>query len=223
MSNKMDALETILSRCEGIHVERKEHENRISSQKYSYTFHKTGDIKLPDDVFIEIDATATKGTIARVVAIEAETRSERYPDTESYVNDKTLVTYGVSLTYEVEGRKQQGRIKSQYVKVLTGTPDTKYVRDVTKHEKVVVRNPVNKYKQEMKKGDWVIGVKRGNSLGIGRITRWTNSNVWAVTGDDLTDKSKEFIFASILETFTMPDDKHVQSLTMAVLKGWHGE
>jgi len=99
---------------------------------------------------------------------------------------------------------------------------TKYVRDVNTHEKVVVKNPVNKFKQEMQKGDWVIGVKPGKYLGIGRITRWTNHNVWAVTGDDLTDKSKEFKFDSITETFTMPDDAHVKLLTMAVLKGWRG-
>ncbi len=135
---------------------------------------------------------------------------------------KCLRTYRCTLIYEVEGRKQRGRIKDEYVKIVEGQPKTKYVRDVTTHKKVVIKNPVNKFKQEMKRGDWVIGVKRNHSLDIGRITRWTNANVWGVTGDDLNDKSKEFQFASISETFTMPDDKHVQLLTMAVLKGWKG-
>ena len=69
-------------------------------------------------------------------------------------------------------------------------------------------------------GDWVIGVKPGKRLGIGRITRWTNHNVWAVSGEDLN--GREFRFDSITETFTMPDDEHVKLLTMAVLRGWTG-
>ena len=62
----------------------------------------------------------------------------------------------------------------------------------------------------------------GKRLGIGRISRWTNHNVWAIRGDNMSDKSKEFKFDSIEETFTMPDDEHVPLLTMAVLKGWDG-
>ena len=77
---------------------------------------------------------------------------------------------------------------------------------------------------EMKKGDWVIGVTPGKGLGIGRITRWTNHNVWAVKpGDELNDKSREFKFDSIDQTFTMPDSDQVQQLlTVAILKGYTG-
>ena len=219
----MSDIENILSNCAGVEVEKTKNTSYGGwSQEYNYKFHKVGDIKVHDNVFIEIIKTAAKGTIAKVVGLEVDTYSERYPTLEAYATDNSIVTYGCTLIYEVEGRKQKGRIKSQYVKVLVGQHETKYVRTVNKHEKVVVKNPVNKYKQEMQRGDWVIGSKRGNSLGIGRITRWTNHNVWAVTGNDLDDKSKEFQFASITETFTMPDDKHVQMLTMAVLKGWSG-
>jgi len=220
----MSPIETILLRCAGVKAKTTESTDFRGQPQYSTELYKTGDIELPSSgIFIEITATATKGTIARVVAVNTETYGERYPDIESYAGSKEIVTYGITLIYEVEGRKQQGRIKDQYVKVLSGQHETKYVRNVKKHKKVVIKNPVNKYKQEMQRGDWVIGAKKGNVLGIGRITRWTNNNVWAVTGNDLDDKRKEFIFASIKETFTRPDDKHVQSLTMAVLKGWHGE
>jgi len=215
------AIEDILKRCAGVSVDQKENTGYNARSKFLYKFYKVGDIELPaDGVFIEIVATATKGTIAKVVSIDVETYGERYPDIDSYAGSKEIVTYGITLIYEVEGRKQQGRIKEQYAKVLTGEHETKYVRDVKKHKKVVVKNPVNKYKQEMQKGDWVIGVKPGKRLGIGRITRWTNHNVWAVAGEDLN--GREFRFDSIIETFTMPDDEHVKLLTMAVLKGWTG-
>lgn len=221
MREQLSIIETILLQCTGIDVEKTENTNAYAHYDYDYKFYKVGDIVLPnDDIFIEIIATATKGTIAKVAGIKVDTYSERYPDLDSYANDNRIVTYGCKLLYEVEGRKQQGRIGQQYAKILPGQQQTKYVRDVKKHEKEVVKNPVNKYKQEMKVGDWVIGVRPGKRLGIGRITRWTNHNVWAVAGEDLT--GREFKFNSIYETFTMPDDEHVKLLTMAVLKGWAG-
>lgn len=218
------ALEDILKRCGGVRVETKPSTNRYTAAKYEYKFYKTGDIEMPPEgIYIEILKTATKGTIARIVDVdELETYSERYPNHDKYKDSNQIVPWCGKFTYEVDGRKQTGRIQPHHVKVLAGVHTTKYVRNVKKHKKVVVKNPVNKFKQEMQRGDWVIGVARGQRLGIGRITRWTNSNVWAVTGNDLDDKSKEFIFASMAETFTMPDDKHVQLLTMAVLKGWSG-
>ena len=217
----MDTLESILRKCDGVKVVTTESNDWRGQPQYDTKLYKTGDIVLPEvGIFIEIIATATKGTIAKIVEIDAETYGERYPDIDSYKGSTEIVSYNNTIIFEVEGRKQQGRIKEQYIKVLPGVQETKYVRDVTKHKKVVVKNPVNKYKQEMKKGDWVIGVKPGKAIGIGRITRWTNHNVWAVAGEDLN--GREFRFDSIQETFTMPDDEHVKLLTMAVLKGWTG-
>ena len=195
------------------------------NSRYVEKFYKTGDIELPeDDILIEILLTATKGTIAKVVGIEGlQTKADRFPNSDKYKNSKEIVTWDSTLIYKVEGRKQTGRIKDHYVSVLSGQYETKYVRDVKKHKKVKIKNPVNKFKQEMKRGDWVIGVRQGRkALGIGRITRWTNNNVWGVTGDDLDDKRKEFMFASIKETFTMTNDA-VPLVTLAILKGWHGE
>ena len=219
----MNTLETILSACTGVSV-RKKTTDTWQGTTTNLEFYKTGEIKLPPvDIFIEITATATKGTIARVVDLNVETYGEAYSSYAGKPNENRLLSYDATLIFEVDGRKQQGRIKSTRAKILVGQPQTKYVRDVKTHEKVEIKNPVNKYLQEMKKGDWVIGTMAGKCLGIGRITRWTNHNVWAVRGDDLTDKNKEFKFDSIRETFTMPDDKHVQLLTLAVLKGWHGQ
>jgi hypothetical protein len=222
----MGVSEEILHSCSGVDKKLSTTSSRtVDGKKVDvYDFFKTGEIKINGDFYIEITATATKGTIAKVVGIEVETYHDRYSSmNDHYIGNNEIVTYDATLIYEVEGRKQLGRIKDGYTKLLVGPQETKYVRNVKQHEKVEVKNPVNKFKQEMQRGDWVVGVKQhGKGLGIGRITRWTNHNVWAVTGDDLDDKSKEFMFAGIKETFTMPDDKHVQLLTMAVLKGWDG-
>jgi len=212
------SLSTILKSCGGVEVKTKESKDYRGRTQYSDRFIKVGDIVVPADTFIEITATATKGTIARVIDIEVDT----YTEDTKYCQANQIITYGATFIYEVDGRKQKGRIKSQYAKALVGKHQTEYLRNVDTHEKVEVKNPVNKYKQELQKGDWVIGVMPGKILGIGRITRWTNHNVWGIRGDDLGDKSKEFKFDSIMETFTMPNDEHVQLLTFAALKGWKG-
>lgn len=173
------------------------------------------------DIFIEITQTATKGTIGRLVDFEVEVYGERYPEYTNQPANKIL-SYDGTLIYEVDGRKQRGRINESYAKILVGHHQTQYVRNVKKRVQEDIKNPVNKYKQELQKGDWVVGVMPGKRLGIGRITRWTKHNVWATQSDDLDDKSQEFKFDSISETFTMPNDEHVQLLTFAVLAGWNG-
>ena len=222
--SEISTIDQILLKCSGLKPVATQHEASTWSVAYtSYEFIKVGDIELPEDpIYIEITSTATKGTIARVVDLELETYEERYPDTNSKSPNK-VVSYCTTLIYEVDGRKQKGRIDNGYTKLLVGPQETKYVRNVKKHKKVVVKNPVNKFKQELQRGDWVIGVRKGSrTLGVGRITRWTNHSVWGVTGDDLDDKKKEFQFHDIAETITIPPDEASQLLTMAVLKGWNG-
>jgi len=212
------SLSTILKSCSGVEARTRETTDWQGKKGFVDTLIKVGDIVVPEDTFIEITSTATKGTIARVVDIEVDT----YDDETKYHKANQIITYGGTFIYKVDGRKQKGRINASYTKALVGQHQTEYIRNTETHEKVEVTNPVNKYMQELQKGDWVIGVMPGKRLGIGRITRWTNHNVWAITGDDLTDKSKEFKFDSITETFTMPNDEHVQLLTFAALKGWKG-
>lgn len=219
----MDQFGIILESCSGVKSVTTTSDDWRGRPITTTEYYKVGEVKLPaGNIFIEITATATKGTIARVVDFELETYGERYDHYAGKPDQNKIITYDTTVIFEVDGRKQKGRIKSSYIKTLLGQHQTKYVRDVKTHEKEEVKNPVNKYKQEMKLGDWVIGTLPGKRLGIGRITRWTNHNVWAVRGDDINDKSKEFKFDSISETFTMPDDKHVPLLTLAVLKGWEG-
>jgi len=220
--SKLNTIQTILSKCEGVETKRVESKNFRSETIYNYVFLKVGEVVFPTDIYIEIIGTATKGTIARVVSFEIETYDERFTHSHKNAPNK-IVDYNNTIIWEVDGRKQKGRINSSHVKLLNGEQVTKYVRDVQTHDKVEIKNPVNKYKQELKKGDWVIGVKPGKGLGIGRITRWTNHTVWAVKpGNELTDKSAEFKFDSIDQTFTIPPDDIEQSLTMAILKGYTG-
>lgn len=220
----MGGLTTILKSCEGVRYTSEEKKRSWGGQTYiEEKFFKTGDIKVPDELYIKITQTATRGTIAKVVDIEVQTYGER---NSSNPGDQ-IVSYDATLIYESktsDGKKKKGRINSSYIDVLVGTHPLSYVRNITKHaDKPPVKNPVNKYKQELQRGDFVIGVKPGKTLGIGRITRWTNHNVWAVSGDDLDDKSAEFKFDSISETFTFPDTESVEELlTFAILSGWNG-
>lgn len=220
MQTQLPIAVDLLKRCEGVRTECKKNQGLYGRHNESYKFFKEGDtIVPPKDFFVEVVATATKGTIGKV--IDVETECVRFGPAGSATQ---ISMYGIRLLLEVDGREKPVRIKVGYTKWLEGyTGVTKYVRNVKQHEKVEVKNPVNKYKQELQRGDWVIGVmKRGKGLGIGRITRWTNHNVWGVRGDDLDDKDKEFQFDSIRETFLMPNEDFVSELTMAVLKGWDG-
>jgi len=216
MITKLTPYQTILSACQNIRVDEVPFKDAFGQARARWKFFKIGDEpSVPvKDIFIEIIGTSTKGTIAKINSVEV--------DFNTYAGHNEIHSYYGKLTYKIDGRSQIGRIAMSHVKILEGSHTTKYVRNVTKHKKVIISNPVNKYKQEMKKGDWVIGVRPGGRLGIGRITRWTAHNVWGVRGDDLDDKAKEFKFDSISQTFTMPDDKHTQALTLAVLKGWNG-
>lgn len=217
-----DAKEELLKQCGGITWKTSATSWRSTNgrdREYVPEFYKVGEITVPDGVYIKINHTATKGTVGKLVGIEANTYGELYAGSKS---ENQIISYEITYLYECEGRKQTGRINSGYTTILPGIHQTEYVRNVNNKPKEIIKNPVNKFKQEMKEGDWVVGVKKDKTLGIGRITRWTKSNVWAVMGEDLTDKSKEFMFRSIQETFTMPNDEHVQLLTMAVLKGWDG-
>ncbi len=134
-------IEYILKQCDGVKVVRVEHEQSYCANTFTDTFIKTGDIVLPaNDIVVEILMTATKGTIGRVVGLEKlETYAERYPDSNNSDPNK-IATYDATLIYEVDGRKQKGRIKDHYTKVRGDNPETKYVRDVKKHKKVIIKN-----------------------------------------------------------------------------------
>jgi hypothetical protein len=208
----------LLKQCEGVTHTLKEYRNWKGQLDYHDKFYLNEDkeFKIPKGLYVEVTSTATKGTIGKLIDFEYELFSQKGGPAE-------ISTFEGTLIFEVEGRSKPGRISSSYADIIQGyTGETKWVRSVKKHKKKKVKNPVNKFKQELKKGDWVVGVKPGKKLAIGRITRWTNHNVWAVPHDNLDDTSREFRFDSIAQTFLMPNEDHVSELTMAVLKGWNG-
>lgn len=198
----MNTMQAILLECDGVEVIAPEWGQ--TRQK----FMRVGDIVPRGDIFVEIIGTATKGTIGRVVSVEVR----------DYQG--AIYSHQGTLTYEVEGRPKPGKIGSHHANVLKGPQQTKYVRVVKSHPKVKVKNPINKFKQELQVGDLIAGVSYGKSIKIGKVSRWTNSTIWAVTGDDISDKSKEFKLDNIQETFKLPNAEAVnQELTMSVLRG----
>lgn len=161
---------------------------------------------IPDNIYFEITATATDGTIGKLIAIENKS--------EDWAGAATLIL-------EIQDRKKPVRISSSYAsreRNIKSMEYTKFVREVNKHPKVEKLAPINKYKQELKKGDWIIGCDNRRSLIIGKVSRWTNHNVWALQGGE----GKERKLWSIPQTFLMPNDDHMKALTWAAMKGYKG-
>jgi hypothetical protein len=212
--------EDLLKLCSGVIVHQKVQTGTMRhgvDRKYIEIEPAPGPILPPDrEFFIEIRSTATKGTIGRLVGIDP-----MIFDTKDY---KKISTYSGSYVYEVDGRPSKGRIQIQNATILVNhTGKTKYIRAVKPPaEKPKIPAPVNKFKQELKVGDWIIGVQPGKVLGIGRVTRWTAHTIWATRCEDLKDKTSEIKFDTIKETFLLPNEDHLQLLTMATLKGWKG-
>jgi len=209
----------LLRRCDGVLEKKIEQKDYMHRVKYYHKFFLIGEKIVPngDDIYVEIKATATQGTIGRLIEVVPLT----------YGDENQISEYNAGFILEVDGRKQPVKIRQQHANIFVAYPghkiETVYERNVKTHEKVEIKNPVNKFKQELQAGDWVIGVAKGSKrLGVGRVTRWTNHNVWGVRGDNLDDKSKEFQFDSIKETFLIRSDEQLAELTMALLKGWDG-
>lgn len=182
---------------------------------YGRTRHDTSIIpptewKPKEDIYFEIDSTATKGTIGRLKDIELI----------SYGDDRYSQHYG-TLILEIDGRPRPSRINFSYAKELHGyTGATKYVRTVNKHGKKEVKDPVNKYKQPMKEGQWVAGLLTRKRFGVGTITRWTNHNVWInLNGIDGNERKLD----SIDECLVLDNSDEMQGvITWATLKGYDG-
>lgn len=217
MRNDLRDREKILYLCDGVNVKEKEN-------NYGYinrSFYKVGDIKVPTGIFIKVISTTTKGTIGRLVDIDVKTteRVDDNGDKIEYIN-----SYDITYIIEIDGRNKPSRINSYHADVLDGyTGPTLWVRNIKTHDKEKIPNPRNKFKQELKKGDWIIGVgtgyKANKPLRIGKVSRWTKSTVWAETID-----GEEFKLNSIRETFLLPlqDESLDDSLMMAIVKGWDG-
>lgn len=218
MNTNLKGREKLLYLCDGIkYVEGKEN-NYGHSNSY---FIKTGDIKVPNGYFVEVTSTATKGTIGRLIDIDYDTRMSRV---ENEGKVEVLSGYGITYIIEIDGRPKPSRINAWHSTLLEGyNGSTQWVRNVKKHSKADIPNPRNKFKQELKENDWIIGVGTGygtnKPLRIGKVSRWTKATVWAKTVD-----GEEFKLNSIRETFLLPlqDETLDDSLMMAIVKGWDG-
>jgi len=202
-----------LDMCGGIKYKLIKAKNKNQHDHRQYYI--DGKIEVPDNHYLKVNSTSTVGTIGKLVEFEP------------YIwgDDEHISSFQGTFLLKVEGRSKLVRITSGKANYLPGYNGiTKYVRNVKTHTKVEVKNPVNKFKQELNKEDWCVGVgKGGHQLKFGRITRWTNYNVWGVWGDDIKDKSKEFQFDSIQQTLLLPPDAHKQDLLVAMLKGYNGQ
>lgn len=207
------AAEKFLSKCGGIQVKTVDFRNKLF---------KVGELEMPKEpMYLKINATATKGTVGRIIGIHFRTFAQANAHYEGKPNERQVYEHDITFVYEIDGRPKPGSISDKHATVLDGVHQTAYVRSVNKQPKPEVKAPVNKFKQELKRGDWIFGISQDKRLIIGRVTRWTNHNVWCSTGD-VDDKSKEVLMYSIQETFLAPDDKHLSEITLAVLKGWKG-
>lgn len=217
----LDCIERSVDEIEIVYGKAPEHYgiSRFTSQQPKYFICESDNLTI-NDLYIEVTSTSTSGTIGRVIDMEFSKSARKDKDGNSI---DAINVYGTTLIYEVDGRSKPSRIGLLYVKILENHDGkTKWVRNV-KSRKTEIKNPINKFKQELKENDWIIGVGRGyksqKPLMIGRVSRWTNKNVWAKTID-----GQEFQLNSIKETFLLPaNDEHVEILTMAVVKGWDGK
>ena len=193
--------------CDGIKNEK------IASTYHSYNqLTKTKDnITIPTDkdYYIKIHMTATKGTIGRIIGLDADV----------YHNDR-ISDYSSSYIFEVDSRKKPGRIRCNCCYILDDEHDgsTKWVRNVNKHSKKEIKAPITKYKQELQVGDIVIGLQYGSNLCVGKVTRWSNHNVW-VNKYGLNQEVKLY---SNSEIFSLGQDADnvEEAMSFAILSGF---
>ena len=208
-----DSEDQLVAECGGIRRTSTRKTN-YSNQDYEYIqFFKTGDIVVPDNVYIRIDSTATKGTIGKLVNIEFG-----YCSAEGEVH-----THMMTYIIQVDGRKGTNRIVRYHATILenhNGT--TKFVRNVKKHNNEAIPVIINKYNQPLLEGEWVVGLGMGKSLYFGVIVRWSKSSVW-VNPTPSVKGSKNNCINRPHESFILPDGPdYEQMVTMMAMKGWTG-
>lgn len=177
-----------------------------------------GDITPPKNVFVEVIATSTKGTIGEVVG---------FPDLSTVVENEQLYGYSGKLEIRIAGRDKTSNIDSNHCRFLTDyTGPTKWVRNVKKHKKEIFPPHVNKFSQTIEKGDWIIGSGHGKKLVYGKVVKWSKSSIW-VTTDTISKKPKTKIItypnqSMVLPYMEDPDKMNEQHLMLLTLKGWNG-
>ncbi len=208
----MNKEEALLKSCHGVRVE---HTTRSHSRgTYVDTaFYLDGNFSVPNNVFIEILMSATKGTIGRLVDIDLGDNSYRL--------NNQIYTHDITYILQVDGHNGTNRIARYHGKILeTHDGTTKYVRNIKKHINDEIPPHINKYNQHLIKDVWVAGIGVRKTLFFGQVTRWSKSSVW-VNPTPSIPKSKENCITIPFETLVMPSGiDYEQTVTMMVLSGW---
>lgn len=213
----MNTEEKVLAACEGVEVktQNKTFNNGQPYQTHSFHMDDKSLFAVPHNIFIEIYASATAGTIGKLVDIDfGDDRNRR--NNQLYVHDITWII-------QVEGKEGTNRIARYHSDILVGHDgSTKYVRNTNKHVKEVIPPHVNKYHQTLHKDFWIAGIGSGKRLFFGQVTRWSKSSVW-VNPTPTVPKSKEQCITIPLQTVVLPHGvDYEQSVTMMALQGWKG-
>jgi len=204
----------VLKRCQGIrHVSVIKTFNGNDQYEHVEFFATDSEFAVPDNVYIKIDATACKGTIGKLVDIEFVTweAGERIRD------------WGMTYIIQIEGRKGTNRIVQWHSTILENHDGTtKYVRNVKKHVQEEIPVHVNKYKQPILEGDWIVGIGRGKKLHFGQVVRWTKSSVM-VNPTPTIPNSKSIAITLPDQSVKLPEGPdYEQMVTMMALRGWTG-
>jgi len=211
----------LLENADGVETKIEESFSRIGQPQSHKYYLKTGDkivLKKGYEAYIEITRTLMRGTIGRIVGFDIKTYKEKYPNNYqmfSSYKPNQLVVHDATIIYEVDGQKKKYRVKASHAKLLPGIyHKTKYIRTKPKpKEKVIIAPHINKFKQTIDNGDWVIGLWC-KKLAIGKVTRYTKSNIWVKINDS------ELKLDNPIETFKFDDDANIeQILTFLKLKG----
>lgn len=211
--NHIDIIK-ILERSKGVHIERIT--TKYAGSSLMPRPWLTDSVIVPiDNLYIEVSATQTKGTIGKLKHIEIRD----FYSIKSEINPlyKAFNIYDLRLMLEADGRNDLIPVRYTHAKLLSGyNGPTKYVRVVKEKAKPKVATLTNKFKQELAVGAWAVGPDNHKRIRVGQITRWTEHNAWA------SFDGVEFRFDSFRETLILPEDDLLKTLTFAKLSGWAG-
>jgi len=202
---KVIELETLLDLCEGV----KSVQEPGMSWIHQY---QTGVVIVPDDIYIEINSTATNGTIGKLVDIDLDTSDDA---------DRRIYSWATTFIIQVDGKETTNRIRYGHSNIMVGyTGPTVYKRTVKKSTNEEIPPHVNKFKQTINKGDWICGIGPSKTFYFGQVLRWTKSSVFVTPVPD-NKKVKHHCISLPRESLVLPGHPkdYEQMVTMLILGG----
>ena len=207
-------LNELLKACSGIRTEEKISED-WKQEKYTHYKHffEGETIGIPDDVYIKINGTATKGTIGHLVDIDFHQMPGH--------RDRPVGGWDTTFILSVDGRPNVSRIQQTHADILANHDGTtKFVRNVKKHLQVEIPPHVNKYMQQLNKGDWAVGLGTRKTIHFGQITKWSKASVYVNPTAEIKG-STHYLISHPRECFKLPEEvDYTQLITMMILQGW---